>query len=109
MAGWAEGFRGGQCHSCGPFHSFPTLCPSPCHAAFQTYVSIALQREFTHPDALNCRVSFLSKRAAARSWFVLGLWVMALSLSCSVSQQQKAALLRNNTALQSVSLRSKSE
>lgn len=32
-----------------------------------------------------------------------------LSLLLSVSQQQKAALLKNNTALQSVSLRSKSE
>lgn len=79
------------------------------HSRPLAYASIAPQREFTHPDALNCRVSFLSKRAAARSWFVLGLWVMAFSLSCSVSQQQKAALLRNNTALQSVSLRSKSE
>lgn len=36
MAGWAEGLRGGQCHSCGPFHASLTLCPSPCCGASQT-------------------------------------------------------------------------
>ena len=99
---WQGGWR-----ACGEGSATPAGLPtrsSPCvplltmgHPRPSAYVNKALPHEFTHPDAPNCRVSFLPRGqlppdpglSLGDSWFLL---CVSLSPFCSVSHSNRKLL-----------------